>query len=98
MANDISKDLQQICKVLSALNTNVLGLVRETKRQNDTLDEMAAVLKEVHDILYDFELEEIEEPREIVYDSYPYQHAVQPREPIDFTKYTSTGDNPYDEH
>lgn len=81
MANDISKDLQQICKVLSALNTNVLGLVRETKRQNDTLDEMAAVLKEVHDILYDFELEEIEEP-------------YQPREPIDFTKYKSTGDKP----
>lgn len=90
MANDISKDLQQICKVLSALNTNVLGLVRETKRQNDTLDEMAAVLKEVHDILYDFELEEIEEPREIECEAY----IGDPN----YTTYKSRGDNPYDEH
>lgn len=89
MANDISKDLQQICKVLSALNTNVLGLVRETKRQNDTLDEMAAVLKEVHDILYDFELEEVEEPREIECEPY-----IDPN----YTTYKIGGGNPYEEH
>lgn len=84
MANDISKDLQQICKVLSALNTNVLGLVRETKRQNDTLDEMAEILTEVRDILDDFELEEIEEER----------GDIDPN----YTTYKIGGGNPYEEH
>lgn len=90
MANDISKDLQQLCKIMSALNTNVLGLVRATQHQTEVLDEMAEVLTEIRDILDEFELEELEENHEVV----PSIHEIVAKNAkiIDYKKYKGEDD------
>ena len=92
MANDISKDLQQLCKIMSVLNTNVLGLVRATQHQTEVLDEMAEVLTEVRDILDEFELEEFEENHGAMVMPNIRELAEKNAKIIDYTKYKGEDD------